>query len=301
MTWALFIYLLVCSRCPFERPFRARWGGWNGGEVSGSTRNPVLRPCLLPRTSSSLPALERALALVNLIASPSHDPPSQPEGFQYMQDRLITTCQGALNGLHITLGTPAPFAQHQWASLPREFQTSKPDIRGHAGGKGSNVCLHCVPITLQWSWATIYNMCDMCICLGAIGLPYNGMLNTKAGIMCWYSCMSGTRGIRCLSRICQLWRHIGPIQTPFSAGNFLCQGHDERQWIGPATRLCEDGRSWMADDSWQIINPTTLYGQICRVTMIDNQENNWIWWCDDAKGVAQNWTRVWNLCKITHT
>lgn len=113
------------------------------------------------------------------------------------------------------------------------------------------VSLHCVPITLHWSRATNHSMCNMWIRVGAIGLPYNGMSNTKAGIMCWYSCMSTTWETGCPSGICRLWRHIGPIETPFFAGIFLCQGYDEWRRVGPTTM---QGCVMMGGARWQMIH-----------------------------------------------
>jgi hypothetical protein len=52
------------------------------------------------------------------------------------------------------------------------------------GGKPPNVRLHCMPIRLRWSHDTIQNTYNIYICLDAIGVPYNGAPNTKAGSVC---------------------------------------------------------------------------------------------------------------------
>ena len=145
-------------------------------------------------------------------------------GFQYLRCRLVAMCQCALDGLHITLGTPAPFTQQQWASLPREFQASRPDIRGHVGWEASNVCLHCVPITLQWSRAYIHNVCDMWTRFCTIGIPYNGVSNTKARIMCWYSCTSATRGVGGPSHICRREDTLDQLKRRFLRGISCAKG-----------------------------------------------------------------------------
>ena len=178
-----------------------------------------------------------------------------------------------MDGLTIILSISAPFTQEQWMSLSGEIHASRPNIDGHDELEASNVCLHCVPITLQRPQATNHNMCNMWIFFGAISLICNVMSNTKARIMCWWSCMSATWGLGCPSRICWLWRHISPIKTPFFAGNFLCQEHDGRGYIEQSTMLCEDGRSWMTGDWSQIIFATTFYEQMCSVIMIDNYKN----------------------------
>ena len=107
----------------------------------------------------------------------------------------------------------------------------------------SNVCLHCVAITLQWSRATIHTMCNMCIRFGTIGFSYNDMWNTKAGIMYVYSWMSAMWVIVAHPAYVSFEDTLAQSKRCFFVGNFFCQGHHKWQWIGPTTRLCEDRRS----------------------------------------------------------
>ena len=104
-------------------------------------------------------------------------------------------------------------------------------------------CLHCVPITLQWSRATIHTMCNMCIRFGTIGFSYNDMWNTKAGIMYVYSWMSAMWVIVAHPAYVSFEDTLAQSKRCFFVGNFFCQGHHKWQWIGPTTRLCEDRRS----------------------------------------------------------
>ena len=145
-----------------------------------------------------------------------------------------------------------------------------------------------MPITLHRSRATNQNMCDMWNRLGAIGILCNGLTNSKAETMCWYSNTNAMQGIGCPPRICLFWRHIGPIETLFIARSFLCQGRDERRWIWPTTRSCKDGRSWMTYDLWQIINPATAYGRTCYVAWFDNKLNHRLWWREMPKVLHQS-------------
>lgn len=157
-------------------------------------------------------------------------------------------CQWSLDGFAIILGTLAPFTQEQWTSLLRESYAFRPNVRGHDGREASNVCLQRVPITLHWSRITNHNMCNMWTLFGAIVLFYNVLPNTKARIMCWYSCMSATWGPSRPSRICQLWKHIGLIEMPCFDGNFFVP---KVRWPWTDWTIHNVVRAWEEmDDIW---------------------------------------------------
>ena len=80
--------------------------------------------------------------------------------------------------------------------------------------------------------------------------------NTKARIVYWQSSTSATHGIGGPTRICRLWRNIGPIETPFLGGVYCAKGTTSTAGFDPT-----QGCARMGGAGWHTIRDKLLIRQ----------------------------------------